>query len=501
MLQSRLIGAGAAQSAFNLAFAIPNMARKLFGEGALTAAFVPVFKAEAEREGLEKAAALARAVMATVLLALAAAAAIGVACTGGAAALADRFDFSPRTRLALVLVSILLPYMLAICGAAFGMGVLNSLGRFKASSFMPSLLNIVWIAALAVLSFFPGMDVAARTKAVAGAILAGGFLQAAFMFRCMAKAGVSPLPSFRRWGSPKVRLVWRNLAIGAAGAGAVQANYMLDQALAQAASPWAAAAIGYAERLMDLPLGIVGVAFGTVLLPALSGSFAKDDGEEARKTLSSAFSRLFFAMAPAAAGMAVLSREITGAIYQGGEFDAMATVRVARALCIYSAGLCIFGLQKVLVPWFHAQGDMKTPLRVTATTVVANATLNVAAVVFLPVEWRHAGLAASTVVCAAAGCAMLAAAAARSGRPCGLSSALPETAKIAVASVAMAAAVALLRALLAARFQDSALSRQGSVANLAVLVAAGVAAYAAFAAALFPARLLSFRRKTHGTEI
>ena len=406
MLQSRLIGAGVEQSAFALAFAIPNMARKLFGEGALTAAFVPVFRLEAEREGMEKAARLARAVGTMMLLMLSAV--VLLAVTG----LTVWQDLRPetadgtltRTELTFKLVIVLLPYMLAICAAAFGMGVLNALGRFKASSFMPALLNIVWIAALAALTFLTDLPPRRCILFVAGAILAGGFLQMAFMFRCMAKVGVRPVPLFSGWRSEKVRLVWRNTVVAAMGAGAVQVNYMLDQVLAQCAAPWAAGVIGYAERLMDLPLGVVGVAFGTVLLPTFSGYFAKDDVAGARACLRKSVLQMLAVMVPASVVTFFCAPWIVWLIYEGRAFDAQATVRVARALSVYGLGLCFFSIQKCLIPFFQAQGDMKTPLRISVQTVVLNAALNVLAVVLLPVEWRHVGLAGSTSLCALVGC-------------------------------------------------------------------------------------------------
>ena len=405
MLQSRLIGAGVEQSAFALAFAIPNMARKLFGEGALTAAFVPVFRLEAEREGMEKAARLARAVGTMMLLMLSAVLAlafIGLFCSASFVTCAKEDLF--RVRITFMLVAILLPYMLAICGAAFGMGVLNALGRFKASSFMPALLNIVWIAALAALTFLADLPPRRCILFVAGAILAGGFLQMAFMFRCMAKVGVRPVPLFSGWRSEKVRLVWRNTVVAAMGAGAVQVNYMLDQVLAQCAAPWAAGVIGYAERLMDLPLGVVGVAFGTVLLPTFSGYFAKDDAAGARACLRKSVLQMLAVMVPASVVTFFCAPWIVWLIYEGRAFDAQATVRVARALSVYGLGLCFFSIQKCLIPFFQAQGDMKTPLRISVQTVVLNAALNVLAVVLLPVEWRHVGLAGSTSLCALVGC-------------------------------------------------------------------------------------------------
>lgn len=407
MLQSRLIGAGVEQSAFVIAFAIPNMSRKLFGEGALTAAFVPVFKEEVASVGLEKAAKLARAVLTMVLLMLGALVALGFVLLFVVGSFADQTEDPYRTSTTIHLVAILLPYMLAICGAAFGMGVLNALGKFKASSFMPALLNVVWIAALTTLLFFPKLSIAARVYAVAGAILFGGFLQLAFMFVCMAREGVSPLPRFSGWQDESVRLVWRNTALGALGAGAVQINYMLDQVLGWIAAPWAPGVIGYAERLMDLPLGVVGVAFGTVLLPTFAGYFAKRDHLGARRALKKSILQMLAVMIPASIVTFFCAPWIVWLIYEGRAFDATATVRVARALSVYGLGLAFFGIQKCLVPFFQAQKDMKTPLQVTLKTIVLNATLNILAVWLLPVEFRHVGLAASTSFCAFVGCGLL----------------------------------------------------------------------------------------------
>ena len=408
MLQSRLIGAGIEQSAFALAFAIPNMARKLFGEGALTAAFVPVFRLEAEREGLEKAARTARAVGTMMMLMLSAVLALAVAgLLVWQGVISETGDGTlTRTKLTVRLVTVLLPYMLFICGAAFGMGVLNALGRFKASSLMPALLNLVWITALAVLMLFTDLPPRTCILFVAGAILGGGFLQMAFMFRCLAKVGVKPVPLFSGWRSEKVRLVWRNTLIAAMGAGAVQVNYMLDQVLAQCAAPWAAGVIGYAERLMDLPLGVVGVAFGTVLLPTFSGHFAKNDAEGARACLRKSVLQMLVVMVPASVVTFFCAPWIVWLVYEGRAFDAAATVRVARALSVYGLGLCFFSVQKCLIPFFQAQNDMRTPLRISVQTVVLNATLNVLAVALLPVEWRHVGLAGSTSLCAFVGCVL-----------------------------------------------------------------------------------------------
>ena len=484
MFQSRLIGAGVEQSAFTLAFAIPNMMRKLFGEGALTAAFVPVFKGEVEAQRMESARRLARAVMTMTLLMLAAVSALAVA--GLSVALQWGPDFSERTSLTLRLTRLLVPYMIFICGAAFGMGVLNALGKFAAASLMPCLLNVVWIGALGALCFFPDMALGARIVWVSGAILFAGFLQMAFMFWCMRRRGVSPLPTRVGWRDPNTRLVWRNMLVAALGAGAVQINYMLDQVLAQAASPWAAGVIGYAERLMDLPLGVIGVAFGTVLLPTFAGLFAKGDLDGARSAMRSSVLSLMFVMLPAAAGLFALAPEVTGVIYKGGAFGDEATLRVARALAVYSLGLAFFGLTKSFVPWFQAQNDMKTPLRVSLATVVLNATLNVLAVWLLPVEWRHVGLATSTVACAAVGCAMLMVLARRKNGSLGLGPALAPLGAMLAAALAMAAALHALRPLVAG---------WNEVLALGVLVVSGMAVYAFAALLLLRGRVRTLLRR------
>jgi putative peptidoglycan lipid II flippase len=494
MMQSRLIGAGIEQSAFTLAFMIPNMARKLFGEGALTAAFVPVFKSAAERESLEKAALLARSVMTMVLLMLGAALLL---LLGGLESfqrwISSHGSASERMLLSIDLIKTLLPYMVFICGAAFGMGVLNSLGRFKASSFMPCLLNVCWIAALGAISFFPEMPPAERVRWTAAAILAAGALQMAFMFWRMRKAGVSPLPRFTGWREGKVLQVWRNLAVAALGAGAIQINYVLDQVLSQAASEWAAGVIGYAERLMDLPLGVVGVAFGTVLLPTFSGFFARDDVDGARAALVSSVKSLMFVMLPSAAGLFVLAPEITSVVYQGGEFGPDATMRVSRALAVYALGLGFFGFQKSMIPWFQAQGDMKTPLRVSVVTVVLNAVLNILAVFLLPVEWRHVGLAASTVMCSASGCVLLVLLARRKNGSTGLVSCTVPVLKMSAASAAMACAV---------HFAKTSWSGLNPVFALTLSVAAGAAVYAVAAAALMRSEVRDcLRRRSAGRGV
>ena len=474
MLQSRFIGAGMEQSAFTLAFAIPNMARKLFGEGALTAAFVPVFKGEVEAQAMESARRLARAVMTMALLMLGAIVALALLGLETVVHFRVGLEMTERTLLTVRLVKTLLPYMIFICGAAFGMGVLNAMGRFKASSAMPCLLNVFWIGILVWICFHPDLKLDQRIHRVSMTILVAGAVQMAFMLWCMHRAGVTPGLTLKGWADEKVRLVWKNTSIAAMGAGAVQINYMLDQVLGQIAAPWAAGVVGYAERLMDLPLGVIGVAFGTVLLPTFSGLFAKGDVEGAREAFVSSSRQMLFVMVPAAVGLGVLAPEVTTVIYKGGAFDAMAVTRVSRAVAVYAVGLGFFGLQKSLVPWFQAQNDMKTPLRTSVYTVCLNAALNILAVFCLPVEWRHVGLAASTTLCAGCGCVLLACAARRRNGSLGLDRLVAPVLKMLFGSALMAAA------LFAVKMGVKGLP----IFRLALAIAAGAAVYFGVMAAM-----------------
>ena len=467
MLQSRFIGAGVEQSAFTLAFALPNMARKLFGEGALTAAFVPVFKGEVEAHAMDSARRLARSVMTMAVLMLVSIVAVALISLETVVHFRLDFGLSDRALLTVRLVKTLLPYMIFICGAAFGMGVLNAMGRFKASSAMPCLLNVFWIGILLWICFHPELKLDQRIYRVAAAILVAGAVQMSFMLWRMHCAGVTPMISFKGWNDDKVRLVWKNTAIGAIGAGAVQINYMLDQVLGQIAAPWAAGVIGYAERLMDLPLGVIGVAFGTVLLPTFAGFFSKNDTEGAKEAFVSSSRQMLFVMVPAAVGLCVLADDVTAVIYRGGAFDDVAVLRVSRAVAVYAVGLVFFGLQKSLVPWFQAQNDMKTPLRVSVWAVCLNAVLNVLSVFCLPIEWRHVGLAASTVLCSGCSTVFLVNEAHRRNGSVGIRRLVMPVGKMLTGSALMSVVILLIR-----RFVDL-----PPVLFVAVAISAGGAVY------------------------
>ena len=405
MLTSRLIGSGLEQSAFVFAFTVPNLFRKLFGEGALSSAFIPVFKDELENGGRERAESMARAVSSMVALLLSLICILGIL---GICCALPCSEGGGRVGAVLRLMRIMLPYAVLICVAAFAGGILNSFGKFGKAAFAPALLNLVWIATLCGLFFFPALSKYERVRIVAWSVLISGVMQLAYLVHAVHGCGMRLRPTFSGWRAENVRLVWRNTFVGAVGMGAGQINLLLDNFLAMWAAPWAPAAISYAERVVYLPLGVVATAFATVLLPSFSSHFAKGDHDGASATLLESAGDVLLFMMPAALGLVVLAPDITSVIYEGGSFKPEDAVRVSRALMCYAPGLLVFSANKILTPWFYAKKDVKTPLRVGLWMVGANAFLNILLVITLPYEWKHAGIAGSTVVCSAVSCLVLA---------------------------------------------------------------------------------------------
>lgn len=469
MLTSRLIGAGLEQSAFVFAFTIPNLFRKLFGEGALSSAFVPVFREEVEKGRHEEAEKLARAVSSMVFMMLGTISLIGILAISFSLPL---FDDGGKVATTLRLTRIMLPYAVMICVAAFAMGVQNSYGRFGRAAFAPAILNIVWILTLVALFFFPELSTYQRVMAVSWAVLLSGLLQMLFLLNAVRRNGMRLRLTFANWGGANVRKVWRNTFIGAVGMGAVQINLVLDNTLALWAAPWAPAAISYAERLVYLPLGVVATAFATVLLPTLSGAFARNDVEGARITLLRSAEDVMMLTIPAAMGLALLSFDITKVVYQGGAFTDVDTVHVSRALMCYAPGLLVFSLNKVFMPWFYAQKDMKTPLFASVCMVGANAFLNIVLVILLPQGWKHAGIAGSTVVCSLGSCCIFAWKAQRVNGNMGYAKLVEPVARILAATLLMGAVVIMTRGQVVARMGEG---------RIAALVAVGASVAAALA--------------------
>jgi len=391
---AHVFGITLAKSAFDVAFRIPNLFRTLFGEGALSAAFVPIFAETLEKEGREAANQLAGRVMtmlATFLTMVTGAAMIIISISMRHVATGS------RAAAVLPLLRIMFPFMVFICLVALCMGILNAVGHFAVPAAAPIILNISWIAAVFLLCPHLGDTSQERIYGVAWAILFAGVVELAAQVPALRRHGVWPRLSFN-WSDPRIRRILLLLGPAAAGMGVHQLNVMIDGILALWAGAWAPAALTYAERLTYLPLGLFTTALATVLLPAFSRQAAAGREAEMPAMLARSLTALMLVIMPAAVGLVVISTPVVRLTFQSGHFDAEATRLTARALAFYAPGLLVFSLCKILVPGFYALKDMRTPVRVGMAAVGLNFVLNVIFVVSLPTYYKHAGLALATVI-------------------------------------------------------------------------------------------------------
>ena len=371
VLIAALLGAGPAADAFFIAFKLPNLFRRLFAEGAFSAAFVPLFgnlAATSGRAAAERFAEQSLAWLIGVLLAVTLAAELAMPAV--MVVLAPGFVGDPlRFGLAVELGRITFPYLLFVALAALLAGALNALGRFAAAAAAPILLNLVMIAA--VLGLAPRLGSAAH--ALAWGVLAAGIVQFLWLVRAARAAGLAlnlPVPR----PSPELGRLLRLVGPGALGAGAVQISLAVNLILASLLAPGAVSYLYYADRLVQLPLGVVGAAIATALLPALAGA----SGAGAHARLNRAIEGALVLTLPAAAGLIVLARPIVAVLFERGAFGAVATAATGDALAAFALGLPAYVLVRVLAPAFFARADTTTPVVVALVALVVNLGLNLA---------------------------------------------------------------------------------------------------------------------------
>lgn len=406
ILMAHIFGTTLIKSAFDVAFRIPNLFRAIFGEGALSAAFIPVYADRLEKSGNEDAndfAARILTLLATALIFL-------VLAIIGITQIAQHFGWGGEKWASIYpLLKILMPYSFFLCMVALAMGILNSHGRFWVPAFTPGILNIVWIGALlAVLVFGSTYSLDKKIKIVAFGVLGSGALQMLFQIPHLSSIGFTPRLSFS-WNDDYVKKFLRLMAPGFIGMGVQQINVFISSCLALTIGVWAPAALTYADRLIYLPLGIFATALGSVLLPTFSQQAAQNNNDEMAKTLNSSLQNISFVMLPMAALLCALALPITGWIFQwrGGLFDRDSNILTARAVAAYAPGLLVFSLHKVIAPAFYAMKDTRTPVVTGLIAVVINLTLNILSILFMPEGYQHAGMAGANVLAVLANCTML----------------------------------------------------------------------------------------------
>jgi len=481
VLLAGALGTSAAMSAFVIAYRLPNLFRALFGEGALSAAFIPVFVESRQRSGDAEAWRLARSVF--TLLAMVLTALVGLGILVATVAL-SRPSLDEAHRLTWSLFRIMVPYLLFICMAAVSMGALNAFDRFAVPAATPWVLNLVEIVTLLWICPRLGPRPEQQVYGVAWSVVVAGVLQWAIQVPQMLCLGADLRPGFEL-RDPRLLRVLALMAPAAVGRAVSQFNVFFATMLAASIGRWAAAALYFSERLIYLPQGVFATALGTVLLPHFSRHGARHDMDGLRRAVSDAIRLILFGMLPAATGLFALAEPIVRMSFEWRQFDAHSTLLTVRCLRVYCFGLLFFGLGKVVVPAFYGMQDTRTPVRIGVFAVLANLVMSLTFRATWPLEWRHAGLAYAVVASEALNVLVLAVILERRIGPPDWAAIGRSFARIAPACAALAAAAIMAHSLAARE-----LSRMGVPLKLTQIVsviaglAAGIGAYVAAARTL-----------------
>jgi putative peptidoglycan lipid II flippase len=399
MLIARLFGAGLATDAFFVAFRIPNLLRRLFAEGAFSQAFVPVLSEYRARQGDSETRLLVDRTATALSLALLVVTAIGVVgapvviyvSAPGFAATPGKFD------LTVALLRITFPYILFISLVSLAGAILNTWSRFAIPAFTPSLLNISFI--VGVLFFAPYFK--PSVMVLAWAVFAGGVLQLALQLPALARIGMLPRPRFEP-SDPGVKRILVLMAPAVAGVSVAQISLLINTIIASFLDDGPVSWLTYADRLMEFPNGLLGVALGTVLLPTLSRYHAQGSHEEYSKLLDWGLRLIFLLVTPAAVALALLSVPLVTTLFHYGQFVEHDVWMTRQALVAYSIGLLGLIMVKVLAPGFYARQNIGTPVRIAILTLIVTQAMNFVLVVSL--KWG--GLEATTGIGAHAGLAL-----------------------------------------------------------------------------------------------
>ncbi len=385
-LIARIFGAGLLTDAFFVAFKIPNLLRRLFAEGAFSQAFVPILAEYKNRSGAADTKTLIDAIATVLFLALVLAAAIGMAAAPiivyltapGFAADPDKFSITVQ------LLRITFPYIVFISLVALSAGILNTWNKFSVPAVTPTLLNVAFI--VGALFFADYFD--PPILVLAWAVFVGGALQLVYQVPFLSRLGLLP-----RWrldfSHPGLRRVLLLMLPAAFGVSVSQVSLLLNQIFASFLPTGSVSWLYYADRLMELPAGVLGVAVGTILLPSLSKYHASANQAEYSKLLDWGMRITVLLAVPAAVALAVLALPLVAMLFQYGRFTADDAWMTRQALVAYSIGLIGMIMVKILAPGFYARQNISTPVKIGILTLVATQLMNLAFVGPL----RHAGLA------------------------------------------------------------------------------------------------------------
>lgn len=385
---ARVFGAGMLTDAFFVAFKIPNLLRRLFAEGAFSQAFVPILAEYKNRRGHDATQNLVNQVGTALTLVLVVVALLGVVGAPWVAYVsAPGFRADPdKFELTVALLRITFPYIIFISLVALAAGILNTHSKFSVPAFAPVLLNVAMIGAALWLA--PYFD--PPVLALGWGVALGGVLQLAWMLPHLLKIRMLPRPT-RHFDDPGLRRVLRLMAPATLGVSVAQISLLINTIFASFLASGSVSWLYYADRLMEFPAGMLGVALGTILLPSLAKHYADDNPGDYSKLLDWGLRLTLMLALPAAAALAVLAVPLITTLFHYGAFTATDVSMTQRALVAYSVGLVGLILVKVLAPGFYARQNIRTPVKVAIFTLVATQLMNLAFIIPL----GHAGLALS----------------------------------------------------------------------------------------------------------
>ena len=391
-------GSGWLSTAWTMGFKMPNLARRLFGEGAASASLIPVYSEELHRDR-EKARQLANTVVSVLFVVLAAIVLLAEAVVW---AYYHFFETRPGPRLGLALCAVMLPYMIFICIVAILGGILNVHRRFAAPAAAPIVLNIFIITGILFAGQILKLQPERQVFIVAIAILFAGLAQIAIQIPSLRAAGVSIRPAWdvSSEAFKKVIIMMAPMIIGLT---VTQLNTLADDVIAlifmnKQAKPvgyGAVAHLYYAQRLYQFPLGVLGISLATAIFPLMSADAARKDFDALSKTIARGIKAAIFVAVPATAGIFLVAKPLVAAVFEHGEFNKADTPIVALTLVAYAIGLCGYFCQQVMTRAFYSMQDSKTPMRSAIIAVCVNVVLNLTLIWFM----GTAGLALSTAIC------------------------------------------------------------------------------------------------------
>ncbi|HTI03598.1 MAG TPA: murein biosynthesis integral membrane protein MurJ [Acidisoma sp.] len=407
ILTASALGAGATSDAFFVALRLPNLFRTLFAEGAFSAAFVPLFSGMIAKDGHDPAMRFAQDTFSALLVALTGFLILGEIFTPAILhVVAPGFDADPEHfRLTVELTRITFPYLAFISLASFQGGLLNAVDRFAATAATSILLNLFLIAAL--------LHHPVSGQSLSWAVTFAGIAQCLWLSWSCRRAGLR-LSWPRPHVSPELRRLMRIMLPGVFGAGATQLNLMVSTAIASLAPVGSVSYLAYADRLNQLPLGVVGIAVATAILPTLSRHIRKGEDSAALHTQNRGLELALLLTLPAAVALMLESHAILHVLFQRGKFGAHQVAEVAPTLSAYAFGLPAFVLIKVVVTDFLARQDTLTPVKIAASAMALNIVLTVSLGLYSGLA--HVGIALATSIAGWANALGLMALSARRGQ-------------------------------------------------------------------------------------